>query len=128
MSYKLRPFRGGVIDMTSLHNDRYANIVDMYEAWSSKEEDYENVSETYKSFLSYAEESKNIFLGNMKEMFFDEDNMVILGKYMDQQTQTSVVSFGVPVSLQEDGTAKNYLLLRLVPVSSMMKMWEFPVS
>ena len=116
--------------MTFLHNDRYANIVDMdtYEAWSSKEEDYENVSEMYKSFLSYAEESKNIFLGNMKEMFFDEDNMVILGKYMDQQTQTSVVSFGVPVSLQEDGTAKNYLLLRLFPVSSMMKMWEFPVS
>lgn len=118
------------IHTASLHNDRYANVVDMdtYEAWSSKDEDYETVSDTYESFLSYSEESRKIFLGNMEEMFSDRDNMVILGKYMDQQTQTSVVSLGTPVNLEENGTAKKYLLLRLVPVSSMMKMWEFPVS
>lgn len=118
------------IHSASVHNDRYANIVDMdtYEAWSSKDEDYDTISDTYISFLSYSAESKKIFIGNMEEMFSDQDNMVILGKYMDQQTQTSVISLGTSVNLEESGTAKKYLLLRLVPVSSMMKMWEFPVS
>ena len=119
------------IHMVSLHNDRYANIVDMdtYEAWSSATENYERVTDTYEKFLTYSDDSKNVFLGNMKEMFDDENNMVILGKYMDSEMQTSVISFGTPVTLYNaDGTSGKYLLLRLVPVSTMMKMWEFPVS
>ena len=119
------------IHTVSVHNDRYANIVDMdtYQAWSSATENYEQVYDTYEKFLAYSDDSKNVFLGNMKEMFDDEDNMVILGKYMDLEMQVSVVSFGVPVTLYNvDGTSRKYLLLRLVPVSTMMKMWEFPVS
>lgn len=118
------------IHIISRNNDRYANIVDMdtLEAWSSYTESYSQNTETYQKFLDYSQESKDVYLGSMQEMFENRDNISILGKYMDQQTQTNVVSLGVPITLKENGTEKKYLLLRVIPVSTMMKMWQFPVS
>lgn len=113
------------------NNDSYANIVDMdtYNAWSSTKNDLDEECVTYAEFFKYSEESKKMFLDNLETMFTNDDNDIILGKFLDIDAQTTVVAQGTSVSLrQEDGSFKDYLLLRMIPVSSVMKMWVFPTS
>lgn len=59
----------------------------------------------------------------------DDQDYNILGKYRADDTQLNVISMGTPVTLlTEDGSQKEYLLLRVIPVESIRKIWVFPVE
>lgn len=55
--------------------------------------------------------------------------VTVLGKYRSDNTQANVISVGTRVSLvAENGTERDYLLLRIVPVASVWDIWIFPVE
>lgn len=112
--------------------DRYAHIVDMdtYEAHSTYEDEEENDVECYRKFYEDGNDTDKIFIDNMKQMYSEDENEIgVLGKYRADDTQANVVSVGARVSLKnDDGSSRDYLLLRVIPVESMRKMWVFPVE
>ena len=120
------------INQTNHQKDRYAHIVDMdtYNAYSTCERDGSNELNCYKDFLKNDSATYQLFLSSMEKMMkCDEQDYNILGKYRADDTQLNVISLGTPVTLlMEDGTQKEYLLLRVIPVESIRKIWVFPVE
>lgn len=116
---------------TNNQSDRYAHIVDMdtYEAYSTYSKDGDNTIFCYQKFLGYGDDTKKIFTENMANMFSGNVDFSILGKYRTDDTQANVVSVGTRVTLKaEDGSDKDYLLLRIIPIESIRKIWVFPVE
>ena len=53
----------------------------------------------------------------------------MLGKYRADETQINVISVGTNVRLRgENGSVKDYLLLRVILIESIRKIWIFPVE
>ena len=53
----------------------------------------------------------------------------MLGKYRADETQINVISVETNVRLRgENGSVKDYLLLRVIPIESIRKIWIFPVE
>ncbi len=114
------------------NSERYVHFVDMqtYEAYSAYYSGDNNIAHCYEQISKSTDETDRIFMKNMELMFSGEgSDASILGKYRDDITLTNVVSVGTKVTLKNtDGTDKDYLLLRLIPVESMRKAWVFPMS
>ena len=69
----------------------------------------------------------NDYVVRMRRMFVGEKT--VLGKYMLKESQHTVISLGRAVTLrQDDGSDRDYLLLRVVPIDTMKKLWLFPVN
>lgn len=113
-------------------SDRYAHIVDMdtYEAKSTYSGDKGNDVDCYRKFFEGGNDTDSIFIDNMQQMYSeDEDEIGVLGKYRADDTQANVISVGARVSITEDdGSIKDKLLLRVIPVESMRQIWVFPVE
>lgn len=122
----------GYINRTNSIDERYAHIVDMdtYEAYSSYDVEGDNSLDCYKTIHNEDNDFNTSFVSNMNEMFTGNGDVVyVLGKYRADDTQNNVISVGTRVSLvNEDGTKKDYLLLRIIPVSSVRNIWVFPVE
>lgn len=116
---------------TNNQSDRYAHIVDMdtFEAYSTYGKNGDNEISCYEKFLGYGDDTRKIFTENMENMFSGNGSFSILGKYRTDDTQANVVSVGTRVTLRaDDGSDKDYLLLRIIPIESIRKIWVFPVE
>lgn len=120
------------IKQANHQKDRYAHIVDMdtYNAYSTCERDGSNELNCYRDFFKNDSATYQLFLSSMEKMMKgDDQDYNILGKYRADDTQLNVISMGTPVTLlTEDGSQKEYLLLRVIPVESIRKIWVFPVE
>lgn len=120
------------INRTNSMDERYAHIVDMdtYEAYSSYDVDNDYSLDCYKTIYNEDSDFNRSFISNMKEIFTGNGDVVyVLGKYRADDTQNNVISVGTRVSLvKEEGNRKDYLLLRIIPVSSVRDIWVFPVE
>ena len=107
-----------------------AHIVDMdtFEAWSTMSIDGSNRIETYMFLYSKDYDSHAVeFLDRLREMF--DGKKYVSGKYNIRESSQNVLSVGCPITLrQADGTDKEYLLLRVIPIDQMKKIWVFPVD
>ena len=69
----------------------------------------------------------NDYIVRMRNIFNGEK--YVLGKYRTPESQRTFISVGLRVTLrQADGSDKDYLLLRAIPIEVMKKLWLFPVS
>ena len=115
------------IRASNTQTDRSANIVDMetYEGRSSllRTDGTDSVS----AYRSFKEEGWGLFLDIMQRMY--DGQPTVLGRYRIRETQYMVISVGTRVRLREtDGSHRDYLLLRVIPVDSMKKIWIFPLE
>lgn len=112
--------------------DRYAHIVDMdtFEAHSTYAKDGDDTVTCYQKFYERDSDTDHIFIENMKQMFSEVGEEInVLGKYRADETQINVISVGTNVRLRdENGSEKEYLLLRVIPIESIRKIWIFPVE
>lgn len=120
------------INEANNQGERYAHIVDMgtLQAYSTYFGDDTKEVGCYRKFQVVGDETYRIFLEIMQQMFEgNSEEICVLGKYRSDDTKLNVISVGTKVSLlSEDGTKKDYLLLRLIPVESIRKIWVFPVQ
>ena len=117
---------------TNSQADRYAHIVDMdtMYAYSTYERNGTDEVSCYRLFKEQGSQTDLIFMKNMEQMFQDKtDGMTVLGKYSVKEMQIGVISVGTRVTLRTvDGSDKDYLLLRVIPVESMRNIWVFPTQ
>ena len=109
--------------------DRSANIVDMdtYEARSSFIQS--DGSDSVSVYQTFSSEGWELFLTIMQDIYNGNGQSTVLGRYRIRESQFMVVSVGTRVRLREaDGSHKDYLLLRVIPVDSMKKIWIFPLE
>lgn len=108
----------------SSEGDQEAHFVDMdtFAAWSTRETDGSNEITNYEEYLHSDSELWQEYAERLRKMF--RGKRALLGKYMTRESLRSVISVGVPVTLQD----KDYLLLRVVPVEQMKELWLFPTS
>ena len=113
------------VRITNTQTDRTAHLVDM-EDMSARSAETEWVH-CYSDLLKDDTEYNKTFLKKMEKIFNADDNSIfILGKYDAGQT---VISVGSRVTIREnDGSDKDYLLLRLIPVEYLEKTWVFPTE
>ena len=112
--------------------DRVAHIVDMDDlsARTSYVRNNDGWIHCYENFARSNTLGDAALLKKMQSMFeADADDVQVLGKYRVGETQQTVVSVGTRVTLrQADGSDKDYLLLRLIPVEYLQKSWVFPTE
>ncbi len=116
---------------TNTKTNRYAHIVDMdtYDAYSTYIRSDGNNIKCYKQISQGSLQSDISFVNTMKHMFSNKDCTDVLGKYVINEMQITVISVGTKVQLvNDDGSKKDYLLLRLIPVESMKEIWIFPMA
>ncbi len=109
--------------------DRVVHIVDMdtFEARSSKQRSDGDSISVYKTFAESKRDNIKLFVDIMKNMFHDQP--AVLGKYKIYESQVNAISVGTRVTLrQDDGSDKDYLFLRVIPVETMKKIWVFPLE
>ena len=113
------------VRITNTQTDRTVHLVDM-EDMSARSAETEWVH-CYSDLLKDDTEYNKTFLKKMEKIFNADDNSIfILGKYDAGQT---VISVGSRVTIREnDGSDKDYLLLRLIPVEYFEKIWVFPTE
>lgn len=120
------------IRQTNNQSDRYAHIVDMdtYQAYSSYMGSGSSEVKCYEAFAENNTITNQIFIESMKQMYASVDKQTyVLGKYRTTDTQLNVLSVGTRVTIRtEEGSRKDYLLLRVIPVESMRDIWVFPVQ
>lgn len=127
------------INQANNQKDRYAHIVDMdtFEAYSTVNRKADSATDSnadksiscYKKFMGYGDDTRDVFTENMNAMYNDSKDFCILGKYRTDDTQANVVSVGTRVTLvTDDGTDRDFLLLRIIPIESIRKIWVFPVE
>ncbi len=111
--------------------DRVAHIVDMDDL-SARSTYVRNNGwiHCYENFAKSDTLADAALLQKMRSMFNAAmDEVQVLGKYRVGETQQTVVSVGIRVTIrQEDGTDKDYLLLRVIPVEYLQKSWVFPTE
>ena len=112
--------------------DRVAHIVDMDDlsARSTNTRKENGWIHCYENWTKSDTLADAALLQKMHSMFnADRDDVQVLGKYRVGETQQTVVSVGIRVTIrQEDGTDKDYLLLRVIPVEYLQKSWVFPTE
>lgn len=120
------------IRTTNTHTDRAAHLVDMEDmsARSTTERNGTYWVHCYDEMLKQNTVYSSNFLNKMQEMFSGEtDKVPVLGKYRVGELQRTVVSVGTKVTIrEEDGSDRDYLLLRLIPVEYLQKSWVFPTE
>lgn len=120
------------IRQTNNQSNRYAHIVDMdtYQAYSTYMGSGSNRVKCYETFAENDTITNRIFIESMKQMYASLDKQTyVLGKYRTTDTQLNVLSVGTRVTIRtEEGSLKDYLLLRIIPVESMRDIWVFPVQ
>lgn len=120
------------ISTLNTQQDRVAHIVDMddFSARTSLACDNGDWIHCYEKWAKSDTPADAALLQKMREIFrADQDDMRVLGKYRVGETQQTVVSVGARVTLrQADGSDKDYLLLRLIPVEYLQKSWVFPTE
>ena len=120
------------IRTTNTHTDRAAHLVDMEDmsARSTTERNGTYWVHCYDEMLKQNTIYSNNFLDKMQEMFAGEtDKVPVLGKYRVGELQRTVISVGTKVTIrEEDGSDRDYLLLRLIPVEYLQKSWIFPTE
>ena len=110
-------------------SDCEAHFVDMdtFQAWSTRETGGVNIIRGYTDYFSSDDPLLQEYTERMRRMFNGEK--YVLGKYRIKESQRIVVSVGQAVTLrQQDGSDRDYLLLRVVPVERMKELWIFPVN
>ena len=120
------------ISTLNTQQDRVAHIVDMddFSARTSLACDNGDWIHCYEKWAKSDTPADAALLQKMREIFrADQDDVRVLGKYRVGETQQTVVSVGARVTLrQADGSDKDYLLLRLIPVEYLQKSWVFPTE
>ena len=120
------------IGTLNTQQDRVAHIVDMddFSARTSLARDNGDWIHCYENWAESDIPADAALLQKMWEIFrADQDDMRVLGKYRVGEPQRTVVSVGARVTLrQADGSDKDYLLLRLIPVEYLQKSWVFPTE
>ena len=120
------------ISTLNTQQDRVAHIVDMddFSARTSLACDNGDWIHCYEKWAESDTPADAALLQKMREIFrADQDDVRVLGKYRVGETQQTVVSVGARVTLrQADGSDKDYLLLRLIPVEYLQKSWVFPTE
>ena len=105
------------------------HLVDMdtFEAWSTNETDGNNTIGRYREYFQSSDSRLQEYVERMKKIFAGEK--WVLGKFNIRESQRNVIGVGGAVTLrQPDGTDRDYLLLRIVPVERMKELWLFPVN
>lgn len=120
------------ITATNTHEDRAAHLVNL-EDMSARSTVMRNGIpwvHCYEEIEKLATSGSVAFLDKMNRMINAAKNEVlVLGKYRVGETQRTVVSVGTKVTIrEEDGTDRDYLLLRLIPVEYLQKTWVFPIE
>ena len=114
------------------NKNRSAHLVDMEDKSARSTVIRNGISwvHCYDSLLKDDTFNNDTFLDKMDSMFrADADEIQILGKYRVGEAQQTVVSVGSRVTIrEEDGSDKDYLLLRLIPVDVLQKTWVFPTE
>ena len=119
--------------LRSINTDpnRYAHVVDMetYRAYSSFYAPGEEEIDTYVKFSRGDTEYLQGMIRTMQS-FYDGTNegFNVVGMYRTEESITNAVSVGARVTLQTDAGEKDYLLLRVIPVSELKNSWVFPVE
>ena len=120
------------ISTLNTQQDRVAHIVDMddFSARTSLARDNGDRIHCYEKWAESDTPADAALLQKMREIFrADQNDVRVLGKYRVGETQQTVVSVGARVTLrQADGSDKDYLLLRLIPVEYLQKSWVFPTE
>ena len=120
------------IGTLNTQQDRVAHIVDMddFSARTSLAHDNGDWIHCYEKWAKSDTPADAALLQKMREIFrADQNDVRVLGKYRVGETQQTVVSIGARVTLrQADGSDKDYLLLRLIPVEYLQKSWVFPTE
>jgi len=117
------------IRVSNTQTDRSANIVDMdtFAARSSFRRD--DGTDDVSVYQWFVENNWSKFISIMWDIFNGNGQSTVLGRYRVTESQIMVVSVGTRVTLrQPDGSHKDYLLLRAIPVESMKKIWLFPLE
>ena len=111
--------------------ERFAHIVDMdtFEAWSAYYPAGEEEIETYLSYRELTSDWYRPFVETMQGMFDGTDEGYgVLGKYRLEETHAAAVGVGTRVTLQTEQGARDYLLVRAIPVEVLKRTWVFPVE
>lgn len=106
-----------------------AHFVDMdtFEAWSTRTTKGVDTIGTYRTFFESADDSSQEMIARLRKMFDGEKSL--LSKYRIRESQRNVTAVGLRITLREqDGSDRDYLLLRVIPVEQMKALWLFPVS
>lgn len=113
----------------SSQSDCEAHFVDMdtFEAWSTNVVSGSDTVGIYREYYEKGGLFPDDYIVRMQKMYDGEKH--VLGKYRLRESQRTVVSVGLRVTLrQADGSDRGYLLLRVVPVDRMKELWLFPVN
>ena len=101
--------------------------MDTFEAWSTNTVGGSNTVEIYRTYFDTQNERMEEYIERLKKIYAGEK--WVFGKFRLQESQRNMIGVGCAVTLrQTDGTDKDYLLLRLVPVERMKELWLFPVN
>lgn len=106
-----------------------AHIVDMdtFEAWSTKTTKDSNTIGIYQESFASDQENLQATITKMRKMFIG--TKCVLSKYTIRESQRNVIAVGLRVRLRlEDGSDRDYLLLRVIPIERMKELWLFPVN
>ena len=109
--------------------DCEAHLVDMdtFEAWSTNVISGSNTIGIYRKYYEESALFPDDYIVRMQKMY--DGGKYVLGKYRTQESQRTVISVGLRVTLrQADGSDRGYLLLRVVPIERMKALWLFPVN
>lgn len=121
------------IRTSNTQEDRYAHIVDMedFSARSTYIRNGDEEVDCYKEFEKNVTNKNKALVRKMERMFENDntDDVQVLGKYRVGESQQNVISVGTRVTLNEgDGSTKDYLLLRVIPVDYLKSAWVFPTE
>ena len=120
------------IRATNTHEDRAAHLVDMRDL-SARSTVLRNGNawvHCYEDVLKQGAKTAQSFMLKMEQLFnAGQDEVLVLGKYRVGEIQRTVVSVGARVTIREaDGSDRDYLLLRLIPVEYLQRTWVFPTE
>lgn len=101
--------------------------MDTFEAWTTNTVNGDNEIDEYRDFFLSTDPRLGEYIERLKKIFSGEK--WVFGKFKIVESQRIVIGVGGAVTLrQADGTDKDYLLLRIVPVERMKELWLFPVN
>ena len=112
---------------------RFAHIIDVstFDAYSSYKDVGDEYIDDYKKYYGdNLSEFERDFSKKINIMFSDNSTkFYVLGKYLISENDQFAISVGKRITLyNEDLSTKDYLLLRVIPVSDVKNTWVFPIN
>lgn len=108
--------------------NRYVHIVDMDDFFAYTYNSGEiKIIKTYVDYLNSRSEYGKVMESKMYNMFNNKNVHYVLGRYQ-LETGIYVISVGERITLTVDNGTKDYLLLRLIPISDIKETWVFPIG